>query len=218
MTLTGNRRSSAATTRLRPARQARSQASQERVLEAFALMLAKQPFEAITMAELARRAGVAVTSIYARFEDKRALVLALHERHVEETKELTDTLLDPERWRDADLETIVRGVIAQVVGRQQARAPLLRTVLLVNDRDVERRVAHLMAHGSERLAALLRLHLRGVSAHVRDRRVDFAVRAVFAVLQQQLLFPTTTPGRFRFTDKELTRNLGDLFLALVRPT
>jgi AcrR family transcriptional regulator len=194
------------------------------VLDAFALMLAKQPFEAITMAELARRAGVAVTSIYARFEDKRALVLALHERHVEETKEVTDALLDPERWRDADLETIVRGVIAQVVRRQQARAPLLRTVLLVNDRDVERRVAHLMEHGSERLAALLRSHLGGVSADARlrqgwcERRVDFAVRAVFAVLQQQLLFPTTNPGRFRFTDKELTRRLGDLFLALVRPT
>lgn len=217
MNPTENRRS-AATTRLRPPRQARSQASQERVLEAFALMLAKQPFEAITMAELARRAGVAMTSIYARFEDKRALVLALHERHVEETKELTDALLDPERWRDADLETIVRGVIAHVVGRQQARAPLLRTVLLVNDRDVERRVAHLMEHGSERLAALLRPHLRGVSADVRDRRVDFAFRAVLAVLQQQLLFPTTEPGRFRFTDKELTRRLGDLFLALVRPT
>ena len=117
------------------------------------------------------------------------------------------------------LETIVRGVIAQVVGRQQAAPPLLRTVLLVNDRDVERRVAHLMEHGSERLAALLRSHLGGVSADVREqRRVDFAVRAVFAVLQQQLLFPTTDPGRFRFTDKELTRRLGDLFLALVRPT
>jgi len=202
--------------RLRPPRQARSQQSQERVLDAFAFMLAKQPFEGITMADLARRAGVAVTSIYARFEDKRALVLALHERHVAETKELTDALLDPERWRDADLETVVRGVIGQVVRRQQERAPLLRTALLVNDRDVERRVAHLMEHGSERLAALLWPRLRGVSPAAGDRLVDFAFRAVVAVLQQRLIFPTTEPGRFRLSDKELTSRLGDLFLAIVR--
>src|SRR5690348_12009874 len=109
--------------RLRPPRQARSQASQTRVLDTFDHMLAKQPFEAITMADLARRAGVAVTSIYARFEDKRALVLALHERHIEETTALMDDLLDPERWRGTDLATIVRKVIARVVARQRTRAP-----------------------------------------------------------------------------------------------
>jgi len=84
--------------RLRPPRQVRSRESQKRVLNAFAAMLAEQPFEKITMADLARRARVAVTSIYARFEDKRALVLALHERHFEETLRNMDTLLDPDRW------------------------------------------------------------------------------------------------------------------------
>jgi AcrR family transcriptional regulator len=202
--------------RLRPARQARSRLSQERVLDALAAMLAEQPFEKIRVTEIARRAGVAVTSIYARFEDKRALVLALHERHVSETLGLTDTLLDAGRWEGADLETVVRGVIAGIVAHQRPRAQLLRTVLVVNDRDVERRVAHLMRHGSERLATLLRSHLAHVPAATRDRLVDFAFRAVVAVLQQRLIFPTTEPGRYRLSDAELTRRLGDLFLGAVR--
>jgi len=178
-------------------------------------MLGDQPFEHIRITDLARRAGVAVTSIYARFEDKRALVLALHERHVEETARITDALLDREKWGGADLETIVRTVVTRIVAHQKSRAPLLRTALLVNDRDVEVRVAHLMRHGSERLAALLRPHLAHVPSGARDRLVDFAFRAVVAVLQQRLLFPTTEPGRYRLSDAEISRRLGDLFLGMV---
>jgi AcrR family transcriptional regulator len=203
--------------RLRAPRQERSRQSQERVLETFAAMLASLPFERITMAELARRARVAVTSIYARFEDKRALVLALHERHVADTMRFTDAELDPGRWRGKGLAAIVRGILDGVVVRQRRREHLLRAALVLGDRDVEERVAHLMRHGSERLATLLRPHLGHLPAAERDRRVDFAFRAVMAVLQQRLVFPTTEPGRYRLTDKELTARLIDLFLATVGP-
>ena len=202
--------------RLRPPRQVRSRESQERVLNAFAAMLAEEPFEKITMADLVRRARVAVTSIYARFEDKRALVLALHERHFEETLRNMDTLLDPDRWEGADLETVVRAVVTSIVRRLLPRAHLLRAALLVNDRDVETRVAELMRHGSEGLAALLRPRLRHLQPRDRDRAVDFASRAVLAVVQQRLLFPTAEPGRYRLSDSELTRRLGALFLAILR--
>jgi AcrR family transcriptional regulator len=197
--------------------QARSRLAQERVLRTFADMLATQPFESVTIAELARRARVAVTSIYARFRDKRALVLALHERHVAETEQYIDALLDPARWREADLATIVRGLFARVVPRQRHRAHLLRTALVLGDRDVEARVAHLMRHGSQRLAELLRPRLRDRPAAACDRDVDFAFRAAMALLQQRLLFPTTEPGRYRLTDRELTRRISDLFLAAVEP-
>ncbi len=202
--------------RLRPPQQARSRRSQERVLDTFAAMLIEQSFEQITIADLARRARVAVTSIYARFDDKRALVLALHERHFAETVRNTDTLLDPDRWEGADLETVVRGVVARIVGHLLPRAHLLRAALLVNDRDIEARVAELMRRGSERLAALLRPRLGHLRPGDRDRVVDFAIRAVLAVVQQRLLFPHTEPGRFRLSNAELTRRLGGLFLALVR--
>jgi AcrR family transcriptional regulator len=208
----------AAHRRLRPPRQERSRQSQERVLDAFGRMLTERPFEQITMANLARRAGVAVTSIYARFEDKRALVLALHERHVAETLAFTDALLDPERWRGRDLAAIVHGILAGVVARQRPREHLLRAALILGDHDVEARVAHLMRHGSERLATLLRPHLRHLASAERDQQVDFAFRAVMAVLQQRLLFPTTEPGRYRLTDKSLTARLIALFLAAVGDT
>jgi len=208
-------RSTAMLHRLRPPRQARSRESRERVLDAFAAMLAEQPFEKITIATLARRARVAVTSIYARFDDKRALVLALHERHFEQTMRQTAALLDPARWEGADLETVVRGVVAGVVTHLRPRAALLRAALLVNDPDVEARVAELMRRCSELLAQLLRPRLRHLPADARDRAVDFAIRTVLAVLQQRLLFPRSEPGRFHFRDAELTRRLCSVFLAAV---
>jgi len=202
--------------RLRPPRQVRSRESQERVLDAFAAMLEKQSFESITMADLARRAGVAVTSIYARFADKRALVLALHERHYAETAQRMDTLLDPRRWEGASLETMAGTIVSRIVGHMLPRARLLRAALLVADPDLETRAAELMRRGSDRLAALLRQRLRHLPQRERDRTVDFAMRAVLAVVQQRLLFPTAEPGRYRLSDAELTRRLGRLFLTMLR--
>ena len=185
------------------------------MLDACAAMLTTQPFDRITMAALARRAGVAVTSIYARFSDKHALVLALHERHSEETARHTAALLDPTRWANADLETLVRGVIAGVVAHLLPRAHLLRAVLLADDPDVEARAAELMRRGSAALAALVAPRLAHVPARERDRLVDFALRAVMALVHQRLIFCHHEPGRFALSEREFTRRLGDLFLAIV---
>ena len=201
--------------RLRPPLQARSLRSRERVLDACTEMLATQPFDRITMADLARRAGVAVTSIYARFSDKHALVLALHERHVEETARHTALLLDADRWKGADLETMVRGVLAGVVAHLVPRAHLLRAVLLADDPDVEARAAELMRRGSAAVAALLAPRLATVPARERERRVDFALRAVMGLIHQRVIFARHDPGRFALSEREFTRRLGDLFLAAV---
>ncbi len=185
------------------------------MLDACARMLMTQPFERITMADLARRAGVAVTSIYARFSDKRALLLALHERHVTETANRTATLLDPGRWTGTDLETVVRGVVAGIVAHLVPRAHLLRAVLLADDADVEARAAELMRRGSAALAELIAPRLRHIPVRERDRLVDFALRTVMALLHQRFIFPRHEPGRYALSHREFTRRLGDVFLVIV---
>ena len=57
-------------------RQARSQRTFERILAALGELLAEKSFDQVAMAELAQRAGCAVTSIYARFKDKRSMIAA----------------------------------------------------------------------------------------------------------------------------------------------
>jgi AcrR family transcriptional regulator len=49
---------------------------QRRVFEAFATLMAEHSFDAITMAQIAARAGIGRTAIYHHFADKEAVVVA----------------------------------------------------------------------------------------------------------------------------------------------
>jgi AcrR family transcriptional regulator len=200
-------------TRIYAPQQQRSRATLERVLDAFVQLLAKKPFEEITMAELARRSRIAVTSIYARFENKQALVLATHERHRDEMLREIDQLLDPVKWESASLETIVREVMARIIADRRSRLPLLRAALLINDREVYARAAQISRHVSEQMARLLSPHLVWLPAGERERTIDFALRAATSVMQQRLVFGDIEPARFRLSESELARRLADQFLA-----
>ena len=64
------------------AQQKRAIATREKILDAIEEMLEDQEFEAISIADLASRAGVAVGSVYSHFKDKDALLPALLDRQV----------------------------------------------------------------------------------------------------------------------------------------
>jgi AcrR family transcriptional regulator len=199
-------------TRIVPPQQARSRATMDRILSALSLLLEAKPFDEITIVELARRARCTVTSIYARFEDKRALILALHERHRDEMIAGIDRLLDPARWRGAEGEAIVRAVFESLLAMRKRRRNLLRAVALLNDGEVYERAAQIIRHSSERLNALL-APLYSLGSREFARRIDFAVRVVNATVQQREIFGAAEPARFRMSERELHARLIRLFLA-----
>ena len=61
-----------------------------RILDATEELLTEQLFESLTISAIARRAGVAVGTIYTRFENKEALLPALFERHHESADQRND--------------------------------------------------------------------------------------------------------------------------------
>jgi AcrR family transcriptional regulator len=201
--------------RLHAPLQNRSRATMERVLDTFIAMLAERPFAAITMAELARRSGAAVTSIYARFADKQALVLAAHERHREDVMRQVDQRLDPERWRGKDLETIARECLRSMIDGWWRKVPLIRAALLANDREINERAALMLRHTSAKLAALLGPHLTWLKPPERERTIDFAFRGVMAVMHQRLAFGDIEPVRFRLSEAEMGERLTAQFLAVL---
>ena len=205
----------AAPPRVHPPLQRRSRATMERVLVIFTAMLARQSFDSITMAELARRSGVSVTSIYARFADKQALVLAAHDRHREEVMRRVDRELDPARWRGKTLDAIVHQCLAPMIAGWWRNVPLIRAALMVNDREINERAAQMLRHASARLAALLGPHLDWIEAREREGTVDFAFRAVMAVMHQRLVFGDIEPVRFHLSEKEMNKRLVELFRAVL---
>ena len=78
---------------IKPPRQARTQESLERVLDAAEALLADKRFEDIHVAEIANRADTSVAAFYRRFQDKEALL-----SNLEKNQELKYLLLEETPW------------------------------------------------------------------------------------------------------------------------
>ena len=65
------------------ASQNRSRRTREKLVTAFGRLLREKDFEAITMAELAERSGVAVGTVYRRFANKEALIPVIFEVYLD---------------------------------------------------------------------------------------------------------------------------------------
>ena len=112
-------------------KQARSQDTQERVLQALEEMLSERFFEQITIRDLAARTGVASGTIYRRFKDKEALLPVLYARFDHMNSEWAiefwnDFALDSERR----VEPRIRHLVGKHLAFYKAHAPILRTVYL----------------------------------------------------------------------------------------
>lgn len=62
--------------------QKRALATREKILDGLETLLERKEFEMISIAELAREAGVAVGSVYSHYKDKEALLPALLDRQI----------------------------------------------------------------------------------------------------------------------------------------
>ena len=96
---------------IRPPQQARSRATLERALAAGAEILREGDWEVFTVAEVCRRAGVAMGSLYSRFPNKHALLIAVQARLVSEFAAEEQAIFADPSWETLDTpETIARAV------------------------------------------------------------------------------------------------------------
>ena len=94
---------------IRPPRQARSQETLDRILDAAEALVAEKGFEDSPVSEIVQRAESSVGAFYARFHDKEGLLHALYERYYEEAVATTDATLAPDRWEGAEIGRADRG-------------------------------------------------------------------------------------------------------------
>ena len=95
----------------RTPQQARSRRTRDRILTAAVGCFEAGGYEDTTTAAIARRAGVAVGTLYAYFRDKRTILLELLTGTANEIADYVIRSLDPSRWRDADPRASVRALI-----------------------------------------------------------------------------------------------------------
>lgn len=195
---------------VRAPRQARSQATLERFVEATQQLLAEHRFEEITVADIVTRAERTVGSFYARFEDKHAVLHVLVERLDGRVRDVVRAFCDPVRWEGAPASLFVEESIRLNVGAYRRSAPLFRAALMAaanDERFRDRRLATLQ-FSAEQQKAFLRSRADELGCDDVARASDRAFELVVATLDHELLFgrfTTTSPG----DDRQLVDELAE---------
>ncbi len=156
----------------RQPRQKRARATITAILDAVARVLKKGGVDAVTTNRIAEAAGVSIGSVYQYFPDKRAIFVALHERHVAEVSAAVERTLVSHAA--APLDQLIRALVDVMVAAHTAD-PELHELLFTEvphraagERDFEARL-----RGALRLAIASRARELGLRRDVE--------RAVFVV-------------------------------------
>lgn len=140
--------------RRRP-KQRRAQQTVEAILDAVVRLLKRYGSNAITTNRIAEVAGVSIGSVYQYFPDKRAIFVALHERHVKEIDRVIESTLV--EYAASPLEYLVRALVGAMIEAHKADPELYELLLTeVPHRADGTRDFATRLHGAFRLAIAAR--------------------------------------------------------------
>ncbi|MPY55686.1 TetR/AcrR family transcriptional regulator [Streptomyces spongiae] len=181
------------------AHQERSRRSRQDILQAGYALLEEGGVDALTVAAVAERAGVAVGSIYRRFGDKEGLLLTIQRAFTENLQAEIAERASVERLsllRDPAV------AVAEAVGAHidafQAHEALLRVFLLLGTRheEVRKEGARVSVEGNRRFAEALD-HVP-IGHPDRAAALDFAYRLIYATVAHRVI-----QGEFLESDRPL---------------
>jgi AcrR family transcriptional regulator len=143
-------------TRRQP-RQRRARQTVEAVLDAVTRVLKRDGVDAVTTNRIAEVAGVSIGSVYQYFPDKRAIFVALHQRHLEAIDRMVETKLI--EHAASPLDVLLRAMVEAMV-EAHANDPELYKLLFteVPHRAEGSRDFAVRVHGAFRLAIQARAH------------------------------------------------------------
>lgn len=200
---------------VRVARQARSRAKHLALVEAGRRLLAEQPFDALSVAQIAREAGIAVGSFYTRYEDKDAWFAEVLQVVGDEVLAEVQALLGSARWARAPAARKVALIVRHLVGIHRMHRGLMRAALGDPARAL-RFGAPVHGYGqriADAVYAALAGHMPAVPPSQRRLRIGIALQIVYGVLVNAVL---RDPGPLALDDPRLPRELAAAFLAAAR--
>jgi AcrR family transcriptional regulator len=188
---------------VRAPKQKRSLESFERVLEASTSLLEERPFDAFTIQDVSRRAGVSVGAIYERFGNKDSLLRAVHARAMESLEAEQVDVAAGDGSTDAPAHEIVAASVRSMAGVFERHEKLLRAFMHLGavDNEINRRRRSSTTDLSRRFAAAV-LARRDEIAHANpEAAVDVAFRVAFSTFARRTLhgpeFESDRPIRWK---------------------
>lgn len=172
-------------------KQARSRESQRRILDATLALLNDRHFEALTVADIAENAGMAVGNFYKRYKNKEALLPHLYAEYNRRFADFASKMKTDDDTGDSGWPRIVKGSVDFFADN----AGLIRALhlnsrinpALVPEGSTETR--HTLYEGLEVLLAK-----PGRNANVRNRRARMAALVMVSTITEAMLYPNLTPA------------------------
>lgn len=183
---------------VRAPRQARSQATLERFVDATRQLLEENTFEDITVADIVGKAERTVGSFYARFEDKYAVLHVLVDRLDARIRDVVRAFCDPVRWEGESVADFVSESVhlnVQAYRRAGALYHAAITAAATDERFRNRRTETMQFCAEEQKRFLL-TRLDELQCADPARASDMMFEIVSATLDHELLFgqfTTTSP-------------------------
>src|ERR1700688_688431 len=127
-----------------------------RILDAFEGLLRSRPYAKLMINDIAREAKTGAGSIYARFRDKRSILLAVQDRLRNRAREHFAELYDPRRWADTSLEKALERVVRGNLAWHRQHRNIIKSSLLMDDRDILEAISNAFAPVNLKFSLLIR--------------------------------------------------------------
>ena len=193
--------------KIRAPRQDRSRQTMDRVLKALEALLEEKPFDKITMVELAQRSSTGTSSIYARFKDKRSLILGVHGRLAESVFVCLERLFNRERLAGKPLRKVLHANIGFIFRFYRTHGQIVRAALIVDAPFVYERQIKVYHFAADQVSAMLRARVQPADLKVFERAIDMSVRVVSSAVHQLLIFQDFELLRKPVSDRVLVEQL-----------
>jgi AcrR family transcriptional regulator len=217
MTPTQIRKRRLASHRIRQPRQDRSQETMTRVLDAFEGLLRSRPYAQLMINDIAREAKTGASSIYARFRDKRSILLAVQDRLRERARSYFKKLYDPESWADRSLEAALERVVRGNLAWHRQNRNIIKSSLLMDDRDILEAIANAFSPVNRKVSIFLQHHDPKLKQAVAIDAAARMLRMMMAVFHQMAIFGDIAATGHDLSDDELVRALVLSALAQLPP-
>ena len=201
---------------VRPPQQRRSRDKLRRLLDAAVTLLDEKSFDELTIAQITRKARVSTGLFYTRFGNKGALLSALYDRHLVELRETTASMLDPKRWTGTSVAQFVKELVAFMVRFHRKNRGLLRALVLRHHAHPGKRYEDPTERTKTAIAGVGRfLATRADEIPHPDAGIAGSLGFLFVLgtLREKILFGEGVASALRISDKRLTAELTQAFLA-----
>ena len=186
-------------------------------VDAMAQLLEEKSFEAISIADVAKKAKRAVGSFYTKFRDKEEILDALMRSYEEERAEMRDSRLSPDKWRGTTLRQRLDGVARLTVEEFRKRKGLFIAIETRYRLHAGRQVhdSHRSMNPLYDVVASLLLESKKEIAHKdAERAVRFSFLLLTSLCSKAILYPNDShPASLAMPDKEIAKRGADAMYA-----